>query len=125
MRSALDRIDLKESVAIVSLMLDPGYMGPAPAGFVDEIQAIAGAWPHGGTVETALRLRVKNTDLSDADPGRAIHMVRFVSHWKLNTSSASLDWQWIECGHNTQHAQVWSTHSAPRALTPTILLRRT
>jgi len=97
-RDGGDRPDLKESIAQISLLQRPGYMGPAPPGFVDEIRPQFQTWSSGAVIETTLRLRVLHSDFSTLSPAQEIFMVRFISHQKLDTTADSLHWQWIVCG---------------------------
>jgi hypothetical protein len=50
--------------------------------------------------------------------GMPVHMTVFVSNKKLNTSSASTDWDWIRCGAMTQTPIVFP----PKYMTSSILL---
>jgi len=93
----VDRYDLTDRVKQVSLFPRPGYMGPAPPGFVEKI--IDGLpWMRGIVVRSSLRLRIANNNLVDVNMGNDVYMVSFITTKELDTSKGSLDWQWIVCG---------------------------
>ena len=99
-RNGVDRPELKGKIDQISLLQRPGYMGPAPPGFVDEIQLQpTSSWPQGAVIETTLQLRVRNADFSQMSSDRKIYMVQFLSLSKLEKTPDSLQWQWIVCGH--------------------------
>jgi len=96
----VDRYDLTERVKQVSLFPRPGYMGPAPPGFVEKI--IDGVpWIRGMVVRSALRLRIANNNLVAVNAGNDAYMVSFITTQQLDTTQASLDWQWIVCGRKS------------------------
>ena len=72
-------------------------MGPSPPGFVENI--ISGMqWIRGIVIQSDLRLRIANNNLSLKNVGKDVYMVTFLSSKRLDTSVTSLDWQWIVCG---------------------------
>ena len=96
----IDRVDYKERVKHISLFPRPGYMGPSPPGFVEQI--LSGMrWIRGIVLTITLRLRIANTDLSKQDVGNDVYMVNFISSRRLDTRIDSIDWQWIICGRKT------------------------
>ena len=96
----IDRVDYKGRVKHISLFPRPGYMGPSPPGFVEQI--LSGMrWVRGIVLTTTLRVRILNTDLSKQDAGDDIYMVNFISSRRLNTANSSIDWHWIICGRKT------------------------
>jgi len=96
----VDRYDLTGKVKQISLFPRPGYMGPAPPGFVEKI--IDGLpWIRGIVVRSALRMRIANNNLVAVNAGNDVHMVSFVTKTPLDTSEGSLDWQWIICGRKS------------------------
>jgi len=97
---SLDRDDLKSRVKQISLFPRPGYMGPSPPGFVEQI--LNGMrWVRGISVTTTLRVHIANSDLSLVNRGNDVYMVTFLSSKLLSIDRGSVDWQWIVCGRKT------------------------
>jgi hypothetical protein len=107
---SLDRIDYKSRVKQISLFPRPGYMGPAPPGFVEQI--LNGMrWMRGISVTTTLRVHIANNDLSLVHSGNDVYMVTFLSSELLSTDRGSVDWQWIVCGRKTVASEASSGSS--------------
>ena len=60
-------------------------MGPSPPGFVENI--ISGMqWIRGIVIQSDLRLRIANNNLSLKNVGKDVYMVTFLSSKRLDTS---------------------------------------
>jgi len=93
-----EREDLKGAAALLALFPRPGYMGPAPPGFVQQVYS-GRAWEPGTAVAAHLRRRLPGSDLraQGASPSR-LRMVLLVADRELDTAAESTAWQWLVCG---------------------------
>jgi len=96
----VDRAEYKARIKHMSLFPRPGYMGPSPPGFVEQIM-VGMRWIYGTSITTTLRVHIANTDLSQNNVGHDVYMVTFLSSKRLIPDANSLDWQWIVCGRKT------------------------
>jgi len=93
----VDRNDYKSRVQRISLFPRPAYMGPSPPGFVEQILRDK-TWVRGTTVYITLRMHIAHNDLSQVNAGNDVYMVNLISSRRIDTSVASIEWQWIVCG---------------------------
>ena len=82
----------------ISLLQRPGYMGPSPPGFSEQM-TVVNEWVSGTVFTTKLRLQIKSINLSQVNAGDNVYLVNFISSKKLDVDDSSVDWNWIVCGN--------------------------
>jgi len=81
----------------ISLLQRPGYMGPSPPGFSEQMTVVK-QWVLGSVLTSKLQLQIKSIDLSQVHAGDDVYLVNFISSIKLDVDDSSVDWNWILCG---------------------------
>jgi len=81
----------------ISILQRPGYMGPSPPGFSEQMTLVK-KWVPGTVFTTNLRLQMKSIDFSQVHAGEDVYLVNFISSKKLDVDDSSVDWNWILCG---------------------------